>query len=282
MRLLAWLLGVALALSATQAEARMHAPYRGHRIVPPLTGVLDGIVLPYAAFGFRKLRTAYAGPAVRLVRDSDSGQQDIGFVGNDFDSAAAAGFCAATPCRVRDWYDQSGLGHAVGTNPYSPLYVANCVGGKPCARSVGGGMVGSPQVTPQAVTSYAAVGRSTTTATTCYFLHPGTQSFGTNSASANWLLYNVNGPLFGAAPHAGIWHAGSGVIAGAASVISIDGVDTTGTLAAVVTPDWLSVAFDAGDGGGCDTAEMMFWNGYALTPAERVALANNQRTYWGI
>ena len=56
-------------------------------------GVLDGISNVAAAYSLRKLRTAYAGSAVRVRRSSDSTEQDIGFDGSgEFDSAAFSSF----------------------------------------------------------------------------------------------------------------------------------------------------------------------------------------------
>ena len=63
-----------------------------------------------AAYGFRKLRSAYAGSALQMYRESNGGTQDIGFAANgcDFDTTTAATFCASTICHVAKWYDQSG------------------------------------------------------------------------------------------------------------------------------------------------------------------------------
>lgn len=75
---------------------------------PPAQPPLDDAPNAIAAFSFRKLRAAYAGSAVRLRRSSDSTEQDIGFSGDDFDSASAAAFVGAGSGFVTTWYDQSG------------------------------------------------------------------------------------------------------------------------------------------------------------------------------
>ena len=62
----------------------MHAPYRAHRIVPAATAVdppLDTLTTPSNAYSFRKLRSAYAGNAIRIRRASDNAEIDIGFSG---------------------------------------------------------------------------------------------------------------------------------------------------------------------------------------------------------
>jgi hypothetical protein len=76
------------------------------------------------------------------------------------------------------------------------------------------------------------------------------------------------------------WHAGIGVINGASSVIGIDGVETAGT-ATVNTTAGSLVTFWGSDTATCNVSEVIVWNGYALTPAERAALTANQRAYWG-
>ena len=61
-----------------------------------------------AAYSLRKLRTGYGGSAVRVRRSSDSTEQDIGFVGSQFDSASLLSFCGGGSGFVTTWYDQSG------------------------------------------------------------------------------------------------------------------------------------------------------------------------------
>jgi hypothetical protein len=61
-----------------------------------------------AAYSVRKLRTAYTGACMRVRRSSDNAEQDIGFVGNDLDTAALLSFVGASDGRVVTWYDQTG------------------------------------------------------------------------------------------------------------------------------------------------------------------------------
>jgi hypothetical protein len=60
------------------------------------------------AYSLRKLRTAYSGSAIRVRRSSDNTEQDIGFVGNNLDTASLLSFCGAGDGFVTAWYDQSG------------------------------------------------------------------------------------------------------------------------------------------------------------------------------
>lgn len=62
----------------------------------------------WAAYGLNKMLTSYSGSAVRVRRSSDNAEQDIGFSGNSFDSAALATFVGANSAFVTTWYDQTG------------------------------------------------------------------------------------------------------------------------------------------------------------------------------
>src|SRR5215475_14161012 len=62
------------------------------------------------AFSTRKIRSAYAGSALRIRRSSDNAEQDIGFVSNDLDTASMTTFVGANNGFVVTWYDQSGNG----------------------------------------------------------------------------------------------------------------------------------------------------------------------------
>jgi len=62
-----------------------------------------------AAYSLRKLRTAYAGSAIRVRRSSDNTEQDIGFdVNGNLDTVALLAFCGVGNGFVTTWYDQSG------------------------------------------------------------------------------------------------------------------------------------------------------------------------------
>jgi hypothetical protein len=71
--------------------------------------LLDDVgVAAHDAYSLRKLRSAYAGKAVRVRRSSDNTELDIGFVSNDLDTAALLTFAGAGSAFVKTWYDQSG------------------------------------------------------------------------------------------------------------------------------------------------------------------------------
>ena len=60
-----------------------------------------------ALYSTRLIGSGYGGKALQ-VRRSDGATQDIGFVGNEFDVAAANTFAAGSILTVAKWYDQSG------------------------------------------------------------------------------------------------------------------------------------------------------------------------------
>ena len=69
--------------------------------------LLDTYTGASVAYSLRKLRTAYAGSAIR-VRRTDLAEQDIGFVSNQLDTASLLTFCGVGDGFVTTWYDQSG------------------------------------------------------------------------------------------------------------------------------------------------------------------------------
>lgn len=82
------------------------APASGTRAVD-VTGVSAA-----AAYGMRKLRSTYNGPAIRLIRYSDYTERDIPFSGDEIDTAAYEAFVTENVTEgevpyVVTWYDQS-------------------------------------------------------------------------------------------------------------------------------------------------------------------------------
>lgn len=69
-----------------------------------------------AAYSLRKLTQKYNGVPIRVRRDSDNLEQDIGFNSGELDIAQLASFCGASNGFVATWYDQSGNGHNLNQN----------------------------------------------------------------------------------------------------------------------------------------------------------------------
>jgi hypothetical protein len=94
----------------------------------------DDVPSIVAAYGMRRLRSAYTGNLLRLRRSSDNVQSDFGYTGSgDLDTAAIATWLGANSGYVVTWYDQSGGGYNAtqATTARQPLYVASGQNSKP-------------------------------------------------------------------------------------------------------------------------------------------------------
>lgn len=90
-------------IGAPGVEIRSFVP-----VVSASALLLDTYTGAAAAYSLRKLRTAYAGSAIRVRRSSDNAEADIGFDGNDLDTDALSTHVGAGSGYVTKWYDQSG------------------------------------------------------------------------------------------------------------------------------------------------------------------------------
>ena len=70
--------------------------------------VLNAYTGATAAYSLRKLSSSYTGNCIRVRRSSDNTTQDIGFNGDDLDTAAIATFCGSGNGFVQIIFDQSG------------------------------------------------------------------------------------------------------------------------------------------------------------------------------
>lgn len=282
---------LAAAVAATPAAARMHHPYRAHRIIPGGAAPLDTFATPAAAYSMRKLKSTYAGPAIRLRRASDNAEQDIGFLGFSgftgapIDTAAANVFCAATTCYVTTWYDQSGLARDMAQAGVAdqPAYIANCNGTLPCMTTTANRhVITASSVTPvTGKISLAAVAKISAPMG-CPFPQVANQSLGTNAATPNtWLLWNGSAGFQAPATDVA-WHAAAGVIDGAASALKVDGAaELTGTIAPNAAAGTFYIGYSGGSAATCSITEVVWWDNYGLTVSERAALVANQRSFWG-
>jgi len=277
-------------LLATAAWPRMHAPYRGHRIVPA-TAPLDGFTQPDAAYSLRRLKSAYTGPGIKLRRTT-GGTQDIGylgftgFTGAPLDTAAAAAFCNA-PCFLDTWYDQSGNARNAtqATVATQPQYIADCGDGLPCLRSTGGS-----QFVQSASFSWAAgkttlsvVGRRTAgTAARCYFAGKGQTLFGPATVANTWVVTDFVTEFTVAGVAEGGWHAGIAVVNGAGSLTNVDGTEAAGGNVAGTATGAFLLAYTDAAGVTCEAREAVVWDNYVLTTGERSGLVGNQKSFWGV
>jgi hypothetical protein len=277
----AWGVGLAaLLVTAGAAEARMHHPYRGHRIVAAASGPLDTFAQPSGAYSFRRLRTAYSGFAVKLQR-VDTTTQDIGFVGNDFDTAAATAFCT-TACTINTWYDQSGnarhLTQATAAN--QPQLVLGCIGTRPCAEFTDVSVINAGNVTGTVTASFSAVANKTVgTGSSIFFRQNGNAGNRITAETATlWLCRGGTSGNVNRATTLNTWHVGQCVVNGASSSLTLDGATTAGTTVGITTNAAYGMTGTAAQ--VHRIGEAVAWDTYLLTPAEIAALSENQRDYW--
>jgi hypothetical protein len=86
---------------------------------------------PLIAYSTRKLRTAYSGSAMRVRRETDNVEQDIGFVSNELDTASLTSFLGSTTGSVVKWYNQ-------GTGGTTSDMIQTSAGEQPKATNSGG------------------------------------------------------------------------------------------------------------------------------------------------
>lgn len=91
--------------------------------IPPL----DEIAASSAAYGLRRVRSAYTGPAIRVRRSSDNAEADIGFTSaGNLNIATLLAFCGISSGFVTTWHDQSGNGrHLVQTTAAAQPRIVN-------------------------------------------------------------------------------------------------------------------------------------------------------------
>jgi hypothetical protein len=291
--LAAALLAAAIVTAATPAHARMHAPYRGHRIIPGgAAPPLDGMTAPSGAYSFRKLRSGYAGPAIRLRRASDNAELDINFLGCTsftgcpWDVAAATSHCASTTCSVTTWYDQSGNARDLtqATQANQPALVFDCNGALPCLQNTltAQQLATAALITPATgtVSISAVANRAAGTGFCTIFRQDGLSGnrLQTQNTTTQWIVSASAGTIVVTAPNAA-WHAAQVVINGVSSVVNVDGTETTGTVTGATAA--AASALLGSNSTTCNQREVIDWDAYPLTPGERATLTANQRAFWG-
>lgn len=292
MRRRSFLLGAAALLAlAGAADARQHHPARGHRI-PRLSAPLDAFATPAGAYSFRKLKSTYSGPAVRIRRASDNAELDIGFVGyvpglgSPIDYVAANSHCAATSCFVKTWYDQSGaardLVQATAANQVPLLF--NCQAGLPCLQAGPNQyLLSAANFTPAGTTATVSrvAGRTAGGGVgDCQLVRNG------NSTGAR-IAYSSAGAAVLVAASGGITvavtqpatHSLLGRVNGASSTLLVDGASTAGTVTGDTVAGLLMYLGDSGT--VCRDVEGVIWDNYLLTAGEAATLQANQKSFWG-
>lgn len=244
-------------------------------------GAYDAIPNIVAAYGMRRLRSAYTGSILRLRRSSDNVESDIGYDGSGhLDTAAVATFIGAGSGYIVNWYDQSGNGYAAAqvTAANQPLYVASGQAGRSVARFDG---VNDEMLAAAMIVGHWLIACRPT----------GIQSYGSllsivrhmlirDGDSAN--LYFSTHSLFGAAIASGNMRKNgvfSTVLGTVFGLFETHGPDPLPPLA----PEILRLGRDTAGGtfGSGDIAELIICNA-ALSDANRQAAEAAANTYWAI
>ncbi|RYY40437.1 MAG: T9SS type A sorting domain-containing protein [Chitinophagaceae bacterium] len=135
------------------------------------------------AVGLRKLKSGYAGPLLRLRRESDDAESDFGSEGSDLDLASIDTWLGTAHGLVTTLYDQTGNGnHVTQPNPsQQPLFVRISANGKPGIQFSLNTNLGNEVnfSTPMTITYAARI--------------DGTAARVLSSANNNWLLGWWNG-----------------------------------------------------------------------------------------
>jgi len=91
--------------------------------------LLDDYPSSTSVYGYslRKLTNDYSGSAIRVRRDNDNAESDIGFSSNELDTDALTTFVGSNNGYVTTWYDQGGLGNNIvnATASIQPLIVSS-------------------------------------------------------------------------------------------------------------------------------------------------------------
>jgi hypothetical protein len=283
-------------VAAAPASARMHSPYRGHRIIAGAAVPLDGFTTPTAAYGFRKLRSAYAGNAIRIRRASDNAEIDVGFLGCTpftgcpINVAAAASHCASTTCFGKTWYTQAGTYDLVqSTTTAQPTLIFNCQNGLPCWEFPSNAftLASASTLTPATGTMTFNVVGNRTVGTTggCGWLRANAinNRIESNPAPNAWRMVGGTGGIIQASNATdAAWHSVVGIMdspGGTSSVVAdgtvFGGTSTGNTVAGAVT------VVGSGSANVCREAEAILWDGYAMPPDQAQVLVGNQRGFWG-
>jgi len=118
-------------LSSSVTSVSFDIPFSASNAVdlsidPLFHGLLEIRDQAEVAYSLRKLSFLHAGAAIRVRRESDDKEIDIGFANNELDVTSLASFCEGTNGFVTTWYDQSGnFNNATQTNALLQARICN-------------------------------------------------------------------------------------------------------------------------------------------------------------
>lgn len=257
---------------------------------------LDAVIGSAAAYGLRRLRTAYTGSAIRVRRSTDSVQLDIGFTASGgLDTAALLAHIGANAGSIVTWYDQSGnarnMGQGTGLN--QPRIVIGgtlqTAGGLPaivCDSFVGNHHLTTPTwgTIAQPFSRNAVIGMpaSITNFTHVMNTETGTPNVSDYINSSNLTLFaGTNGPAAAVSANERLVY--TSIYNGGSSIIS-----KNGTASGTANPSSNSnagISINRNENGslyGSFIYQELVVFDRALSTTDRQTLERNQGAYYGI
>jgi hypothetical protein len=254
--------------------------------------ILDQIpTQPIWAVSLRRLRSAYTGPAATVRRSSDNATQNIGFIGEDLDTAALTAFVGVGNGFTATLYDQ-----IAGVNPFQttagnqPRMVLSgaidLLGGKPTIVFNGSSHQMPMPLSVSCAHGFVVARKASNTNLAQYVLGGTSQglSFGgtftVNTANINVispggnLISTVNNTL----PHQVSFRLGGS----GAGRLRVDGVtEAIGTTSATMNINRIGTTQDSPLRHIGDFSEAILYSS-ALSDADELVIENNQRAYYGL
>lgn len=309
-----WLLALWLAIAPACAQEAVIGSGVSGGVKAAATYTGPGDIVSFTAWYScqRAYSSTVASPGTNLScnirRASDNEQCDFvltnaGSIGNSTNCTGAdngkslATFLNATTGAVTKAYDQT-VGNACGgascdvaqaTAANQPTITLSCLGSSNCMKSTSTSiaLASANNITPASGTvSFSVVGnRAAGTGSSPFMLENGAitgtniNRFGGQSSTANKWIVGGSASLAVTANDAA-WHAGNAVMAGASSVVNIDGAENTGTATGITTAG----APHGVTGNSSTTAESPehgFIDNSSISSTVRTSLCRNQQAYYG-
>jgi len=271
---------------------------------PSFSGPAEGLPASAVALSIRRLRSGYSGPLLKVRRDDDNTELDIGAtLAGNLDVTALGAFCGSASCFVRTWYDQSGNSrHAQMTTTSQQLSLVasgtlqtrNGLAALRATDQVAGLVINPFSVSSGSARTINAVFSADTLTSNAELVGATTGEmidFGTNTASNRVRLRNNSSSLYSAG---GTWP-----VDGAATVGSFtyDGSTTTayrnsGSVVSATpgTLTWAAAQLQLMKSNCCTapdvrgligTVQEFFYFAPSLSNANRQALEATQKSYFG-
>lgn len=288
-----WLLLPGIVAPMRLAAQSGFLPHRRKAFRGGVTPPLDVISGAYSAFSSaRKLRSAYSGKCLRVRRASDDLQVDIGFSGNDIDSAAIGTHCSGTDGYVAKIYDQSGNAQDLantGTTAQPLIYTNGAVltgsNGKVCMRFDGtDDFLYRNSGTFSSTISYHVVFNAISNVSSNIIVSMGSTAKAVlrQGVSPTSLALNNGTTLAGPEYSTGTWYfTSAGFNTAGNDTIGLNGGTGTGGDAGNNSPTELGLSWYTTLGANVEISEWIVYNA-AYSDTDASTLFNNADAFYGL